>query len=65
MSSWRTTVAALVLAFAGILNAAGALLDDDPTTNPNWTIVMADLGAAWGFLVARDNAVTSEKAGAK
>jgi len=62
--SWRTTVAAVILALAAVFNAAGAMLDDDPSTNPNWTVVMAEIGAIWGFLNARDNKVTSEQAGA-
>ena len=65
VGSWRTTMAAMVLALSAVLTAASQLMDSDPATNPNWETVMAEVAAAWGFWHARDNAVTSEQAGAK
>lgn len=64
MSSWRTTAAALVMALSAVFTAVGAFLDEDPNTTPNWDLMMTQVGAAYGFYVARDNKVTSEKAGA-
>jgi len=63
--SWRTTLAAIVLALSAVFNAAGSLLDDNESTNPNWTLLLAQIGSAWGFLMARDNNVTSEEVGLK
>ena len=56
--SWRTNAAALILALSAILNAAGAMLDADPSTNPNWDLLLAQVGGAWGFLHAKDKQVT-------
>lgn len=63
--SWRTTAAAIVLALAALFTGAGALLDDDPETNPNWGMISTELAGAWGFLMARDNKVKSESVGAE
>lgn len=63
--SWRTTLAGIVVALAALFTAAGALLDSDPATNPNWTMVMAEVAAAGGLIAARDNGVSSESVGAK
>jgi len=63
--SWRTTAAAIVLALAAVFSAGGAMLDDDPSTNPNWSMVMAEVAAAGGLFAARDNKVSSEEAGVK
>lgn len=63
--SWKTTV----LGIATVLNvgatAAIALLDSDPNTNVNYTLVIAQLTAGFGLIFARDNNVSSEAAGAK
>jgi len=63
--SWRTTTAGILTAVAAIAAAAKALLDADPTTNPDWALVTTSLAAAWGLITARDNKVTSEDVGAK
>jgi len=65
MKSWRTTV----FGAGGLLTVAAAtasaLLDGDPTTNPEWAVVVASVAACLGLLFARDNKVTSEDAGVK
>ena len=50
---------------ATLSTAAKLLLDGDAATNPDWTLVIAQVTAAWGLLVARQNNIDSETAGAK
>lgn len=38
------------------------LLDLDPMTNPDWSLVVASFVTLWGLLTARDNDVSSEDA---
>lgn len=64
-ASWRTTLVAIFFALAAVGSAGGALLDGDPSTVPNWELVLAALAAAFGFGSARDNKTSSESAGAK
>tara|TARA_R100001594_G_scaffold93186_1_gene127527 strand:+ start:101 stop:331 length:231 start_codon:yes stop_codon:yes gene_type:complete len=48
--------------------ALGAIqwhLDGDPSTQPDWNVVIAALLGAIGFTVTRDNAVNSRRAGAE
>lgn len=65
LKSWKTTVAGIIQ----FLTVAGGqlvtLLDNDPGTNPDWTIVMASLFTLIGLLTARDGDVSSEDAGIK
>ena len=45
--------------------AISATFDNDPTTTADWAAVIAACIAGFGLLFARDNKVSSEKAGAK
>lgn len=64
--SWRTTVlglgAALVACWPLVVVP---LLDEDPATVPQWMAGLSAVLFALGLGVARDSAVSSEKAGAK
>ena len=64
-SSWRTSVAAWGVLATTVGNALNAAFDSDPATNPDWVLVITAALAAFGFISARDNRVTSEQAGAK
>lgn len=63
--SWRTTTTGILTLVVVVCGAAKALLDGDPTTNPDWAALSAAATAAWGLIHARDNSVSSEDAGAK
>lgn len=64
-ASWRTTVAGIAAIVTAVASAIAALLDNDPTTVPEWGAVAAAVMAGVGLLNARDNNVSSEQAGAK
>lgn len=63
-ASWKTTTAGIAAIVAALATAVGALFDADPTTLPDWGAVAAAILAGIGLIAARDNDVTSEKAGA-
>lgn len=65
MKSWKTTTAGLIAAIVPMLTQIQYWLDDDPLTSPDWKIVTAGIAIGAGFFFARDNSITSEKAGAK
>lgn len=60
MKSWKTSFGAIVLLLAVIFGQIGLVWDGDPLTNPDWNLVIAEIGAAFGLWFARDNNVTSE-----
>jgi hypothetical protein len=62
MSSWKTTsagIASILCAASGVLNAMSA------GTPPDWAAAIAAIIAGVGLILARDNKVTSEAAGAR
>lgn len=64
-ASWRTTAAgigAMLIAAGGALSAT---FDNDPSTVADWTAVIAAFIAGFGLIFARDNKVSSERAGVK
>lgn len=63
--SWRTTTAGIIAIIVAVVGAIGAVIDDDPKTNPDYGAVGAAIMAGLGLITARDNNVTSEDAGAK
>lgn len=52
----------MLVAIGGALSAT---FDNDPATTADWAAVIAACIAGFGLLFARDNKVSSEKAGAK
>jgi hypothetical protein len=63
--SWRTTVAGIGAMLVAIGGALSATFDNDPVTVADWTAVVAACIAGFGLIFARDNKVSSEKAGVK
>lgn len=65
MKSWKTTALGVLAFLAALVPALTAQIDADPETVPEWGIVATAFLAMVGLFFARDNNVTSEKAGAK
>lgn len=65
MISNKTTITALITFIIILGSAALTLLDDDPTTNPNYDALLAAGAAATGLLFARDNSVSDQEAGVR
>jgi len=64
-SSWRTSMAGLFAGLTILIGQASAVVDSDPKTNLDLTIVIATVAAIIAAFSARDNKVTSEQSGAK
>ena len=63
--SWKTTGLGIVTIIFALSDAAKAMLDSDPLTNPAWPVVIAAITAGIGLIMARDNNKSSESVGAK
>lgn len=64
-TSWKTTVGGLLTFLVLLFGQASKLFDDDPKTNPDYNEIVAGAVLFATLISARDNNVTSEKAGAK
>jgi len=65
MSSWQTTTTGILTIVIAVGSAVKVLIDNDISTNPDWNTVAAAITAGLGLIFARDNKVTSERAGAR
>ena len=65
MQSWRTTILGIIGGLMLLLPQLQAAIDNDPTTNLNYEQVIAAFALLGAGIAARDNKVSSEKAGAK
>lgn len=54
MKNKKTTIGGLLSAIAVVLGQVSALFDGDPTTNPEWTLVVGAIGIAWAFFKSKD-----------
>lgn len=64
-SSYRTTLAGIAAILTAVGSALAAWTDGDPATVVNIEATAAAILAGWGLILARDNGVSSEKAGAR
>lgn len=64
-ASWRTSLSGLIAGVTVLFGQIQTLLDNDPSTNPEYTIVVGTISAMIAVLQVRDNKVTSEQAKAK
>jgi hypothetical protein len=58
MKNWRTTVFGASIIVYAIAGVAKALLDGDPSTNPDFNAVLVEVLSGIGFLFAKDAKVT-------
>lgn len=65
MKSWRTTTLGILGAITILATQVKAAIDDDPETVFDFSQVQLALGVLGVGILARDNKVSSEKAGAK
>lgn len=65
LTSWRTSLAGIVPGLSILFLQASHLLDNDPKTVFDISVVLGAISAIMIGLVARDNVVTSKQAGAK
>ena len=61
--NWRTTLLGLCTILAAVGAAGKALLDGDPGTTVDMPILLAQVTAGVGLLLARDAKVTSKSLG--
>lgn len=54
LKNWRTTAFGIVTGLMLILPQLAHLLDDDPSTTADITMIVAGLGMIFGFAVAND-----------
>ncbi len=63
--SWRTSMSGVLFGLTMLFGQLQTLLDDDPKTNPEYTVVLSAFGLMAVGFNARDNKVTSEQVGLK
>ena len=64
-ASWKTTTAGIASIVVAVASCVQAHFDGDPATVPNWEVAVAAIMAGIGLMFARDNGISSERAGAK
>ena len=64
-ASYRTFISGVSVILIAIGPAIKALFDSDPSTNPDWNLVVAAITAGVGLMFARDEKVSSAAAGIK
>lgn len=58
MKSWRTTVLGIVTILTAVAGVVQAVVDNDPTTNPDMTVAVAAIVSGIGLIFAKDSKVT-------
>ena len=64
-ASWRTKMLGLFAVITVLLGQVMTVLDDDPQTNPDVSLIIANISIGIAFFNTRDNKVTSRQAGAE
>ncbi len=54
MKNWKTTLLGVITILIAAGGAAKALLDGDPSTNPDLMALTAAVTAGWGLITAKD-----------
>tara|TARA_B100000686_G_scaffold179769_1_gene186729 strand:+ start:1216 stop:1446 length:231 start_codon:yes stop_codon:yes gene_type:complete len=65
IKSWQTTLLGWLVAIGIVCTQLAALLDDDPATKVDWSVLAAALGLGGVATLARDNDKSSRRAGAE
>ena len=60
--SIKTTALGIIVILIALATAAGAVLDDDPKTQPDFSAVLVALGLGGAAVAARDHSVSSKDA---
>lgn len=55
MKNWKTSLAGIAAVITVIANVAVMLLDGNPATNPDWSLVIPAVLGGLGLTAARDN----------
>ncbi len=58
MKSWKTTLAAILGLLSLAATQGSAMLDNDPLTIPDWSLVITATITCIGLILAKDSNVT-------
>jgi hypothetical protein len=56
--SWRTTTLGIITILTAVAGVVQAFLDNDPATNPDFTVAVAAVVSGIGLIFAKDAKVT-------
>jgi hypothetical protein len=56
--SWRTTTLGIITIITAITGVVQSLIDNDPATNPDFTVAVAAVISGIGLIFAKDAKVT-------
>ena len=63
LRSWKTSSLGILGVIPVILSAIKTLMDGDPATNPDWTVVISAILMAFGLTQAKDHDVVGGPGG--
>ena len=58
MTNWKTTALGVITLLIAVLSAVKAVIDNDPTTVPDWGALVAAATAGFGLIAAKDHNIT-------
>lgn len=58
IKSWKTTLFGVLSIISALASAGTAMLDGNPLTNPDWSLVTAAITAGLAAIMAKDKNVT-------